>query len=85
MGAENNGHTPTHARILSVLSDGKPHSYTELLKCLNDDQATAKELGVHICNLRKKLPPSEDIICQLAGYARGYRHVRLLVPADVKA
>lgn len=81
MGAENNGGpTNTQQRILDRLADGQAHSYAELLKCLNDDQATPAGLHVHVCNLRKKLPEGEEIICQLAGYVRGYRHVRLLVP-----
>lgn len=75
----NNGQTPTHKRILAMLSDGYPHTYKELHTCLCDDQGTATNLTRHICNIRQYLrPKGEDIICELKGYARHYRHVRLL-------
>lgn len=77
-----NDYTPTQKRILEALADGMPHSYAELLKCLNDDLGTLPLLVVHITNLRKKLPKGEEIICQLAGYSRGYRHIRSLVPKN---
>jgi hypothetical protein len=75
--------TPTQQRILKILSDGRPHSITELRTALNDELAVRCALKVHICHIRKKLRPiGQDILFEITGKIDGtyysYRHVRLL-------
>ena len=54
--------TTTEGRILSLLSDGRPHTRMELLACLPDSEyATPRTLQVHVSNLRDKLQPGEAI------------------------
>lgn len=73
------GQTPTHKKMLAILSDGLPHTYKELHTCLYDDQGPLINVAKHITQIRQYLrPKGEDIICELKGYARFYRHVRLL-------
>lgn len=74
MGVENgNGLTQTEKRLHGVLSDRMPHSYAELLKCLNDDLADVSLLWVHVSNLRSKLADRGEVIApMLAGQSRGY-------------
>jgi hypothetical protein len=57
MSVSNGEFTPTQARIMAVLGDGRPHTKAELLACLDDDLAPPHALGFHISNLRKKLAP----------------------------
>lgn len=47
--------TPTEARMLEALLDGKPHPVGDMKKCLCDDLATTHVVSAHLCNLRKKL------------------------------
>lgn len=47
--------TPTEARMLETLLDGRPHLSSDMRKCLCDDLATTEAVYPHLCNLRKKL------------------------------
>ena len=73
-------YTRTQTAILSVLSDGMPHTQAELRKCLNDEMST-KGLALHISMLRKRLLPlGQTIVCEYSYQKFLYRHVRLLAP-----
>lgn len=54
--------TPTERRIHDTLCDMRGHSVDDLMLCLNDDMAEVNTVRVHICRIRKKLPPGFDII-----------------------
>lgn len=47
--------TPIERKMMILLLDSEWHPYTELHGCLWDDMAEPMEVGVHICNIRKKL------------------------------
>lgn len=47
--------TPTEQRIMDVLNDELPHTRDELLKCLEDSVATAKNLHPHLSGIRGKI------------------------------
>ena len=71
-----NNFTKTEQAMLAVLSDGRPHSVEELNACCGPcSRNTAR---VHLTSIRKKLPPSERILCISLGKAKRYQHVRLL-------
>jgi hypothetical protein len=75
--------TETESKILAVLSDGMRHRYHELQVCLPDDLASGTALAMHISRIRPKLRrKGHDVICEISGYVRYYRHVRLLVRPD---
>ena len=60
--------TPTEARILAVLADGKPHARGVLMRCLDDDLAGPGALRIHIHRLRQKLADLHDrriIVCHM--------------------
>jgi len=72
-------YTPTEARLVDMLSDGKPHSRRELLTCIDDDQAVFSNLRWHLCSVRKKVKPlGEDILFISGNFQSGYQHVRTL-------
>jgi hypothetical protein len=78
---QNNHFTKTEIAILNRLSDGRMHARREL-RSLIDEQSSYSNLSDHVSNIRKKLPPGEDIVC-VARYRRlNYQHVRLLKTAD---
>ena len=68
--------TPTERDILAVLSDGMPHSRTELHACLPDELGGFVNLRMHISRMRKKLRPAGQDITSVNGI--GYQLVRLL-------
>lgn len=71
--------TPTESRLLSLLSDGLPHSKKELHACLYDSLGILNNIQAHISHLRSKIrPKGEDIVCEYAKRQIWYRHVRLL-------
>ncbi len=70
--------TPTQQRIVDVLSDGKPHRKQELVSCLWDELGNSSTVAVHICAIRKLLPPGEDIVCVVRYQSAYYQHIRLL-------
>lgn len=69
--------TPAERRVYEFLLDGERHTKTELYGLLEDDLAQFNTVRKHICTLRKKLPPSRLIVCEVDGYAIFYR---LIVP-----
>ena len=74
--------TPTQQRILAMLADGTGHTAEELHSCLNDELQSTSAVKVHVCEIRKRLPADEDILCR-DGF---YRHIRVLsirMDADV--
>jgi hypothetical protein len=73
-------YTPTHQRILMLLSDGLPHSLQELMECTDDGEfCSRKNIHTHLSMLRKKLQPrGEDIMCRRSGKDFLYRHVLLV-------
>jgi hypothetical protein len=76
--AEGNGWTPTQARIMEVLGDGKPHARDELVACLEDEMSEWRNVAPHLTAVRKKLRPSRDVICQVVNRAFMYRLVGLV-------
>jgi DNA-binding response OmpR family regulator len=70
--------TPTQARILDVLADGRPHSRQELRHVLWDEEGDRRTVRVHLCAIRKTLRPvGEDVICELHNGTICYRRIRL--------
>ena len=75
----NNGFTPTEARLIEVLSDGKVHPRLELVDYLPDPLSSYDALKMHLGRLRKKLQAKdEDLVFVAAHKVWGYRHVRNL-------
>lgn len=71
--------TPTQTRILAILSDGTPHTKTELMTALDDELAAPDTLRVHIGQINVKLRTiGQEIICRRLGYTSRYQHVRHL-------
>lgn len=71
--------SPTHRRMLELLSDGEPHSKEELGACLYDELTDAdQQVKVQIFRLRKRLPASEDIRCRRHNGSTTYQHVRIM-------
>lgn len=74
-----NHFTPTELAILQVLSDGQPHRPQELHKCLPDELSQVTAIRFHISQIRKKIQPEENIICEMRGNRKiHYRHVKIL-------
>ena len=76
-----NSWTPTEAKIIAVLSDGKTHKRAELKACLSDDMAKFGAVHVHLTAIRKRLrmkTPPEDIKAVLENRGVRYIHVRLI-------
>ncbi len=72
-------YTPTHKRMLKVLSDGMPHKKEELHKCLDDDLASVSCVRKHLSTLRSQLKKiNEDVICEYKDRSFFYRHIVLL-------
>lgn len=79
----NNGFTPTQARMLAVLADGRPHTRKELHACLEDDLAALAAIKWHIKKLRKKLKPErKGIVCICEGWVYSYQLVGILSTCD---
>lgn len=69
--------TPTHAKMLEVLSDGLPHHRDELHKCCGPSSVGVVKF--HLAQIRKHLRPlGEDVVCVQNGVGFFYQHVRLL-------
>lgn len=73
-----NGYTKTEQAILDILSDGKPHFRKELHVCCGP--SLMKVVTTHIVNIRKKLPPGQDIVAVVRNQGKlpMYQHVRTL-------
>ena len=73
--------TPVQAKMLQVLSDGKPHTKEELHACLHDDLGPINNIYVHIATINKQLRMSEQEIIRdrREPGKKQYRWVRLLV------
>lgn len=74
--------TKTQQIIIDMLSDGKPHFITDLIRAC-DGQAKLSAVQMHISNIRSKIrPKGMDIVCLNEGnmqYRRKrYQMVRLL-------
>lgn len=68
--------TPTQAKILALLSDGRPHARKEVQACLPDDLACPAALRRQISRLRPKLPDGEEIVCRYSGPRLCYQRIR---------
>ncbi len=71
--------SPTQAKMLAVLKDGRPHSKQELHACLNDELSTMANVYNHIKLINDKLRQSEQRILSENGH---YRWVRLLIYSE---
>jgi DNA-binding CsgD family transcriptional regulator len=72
--------TRTEQKILERLSDGMPHRAEDLFCCLWDEIGSVSAVRFHVSNIRKRLPPGEDIVCRPTN-GRGtyaYTHVRIM-------
>lgn len=78
--------TPTHKRMLALLSDGSRHSSKELHGCLSDELGPVRNILHHISTLRDVLrPKGQDILCERDGKDKDktyYRHIRVIAPDD---
>lgn len=74
--------TPKHKAILTLLSDGKRHDFTDVMKCLQYSDDEQSIMFVQVSTLRKALEPfGQTIICESDGNGvRGYRHVTPITP-----
>lgn len=71
--------TPTECRLMALLETGRLCRRKELEACLEDELAGSTALLVHICNIRKKLPPGLLIIYTMPSPSvRGWMIVREL-------
>ena len=70
----------TERMMLDILSDGKRHPRKELHACCGPSRFTI--VSVHICNLRKKLPRGQDILCVARDNSHFYQLVRLIASAN---
>jgi hypothetical protein len=69
--------TETQERILALLSDGLPHTRSEIHGCLPDDMGAITNIKAHLTAIRKKLPPGEMILFTIDRLNRRvYQHVR---------
>lgn len=76
--------TPVQAKMLQVLSDGKPHTKEELHACLHDDLGNMSNIRAHLTAINKQLRQSEqEIVCiSIGSLAVRYRWVKLLVYSE---
>lgn len=71
--------TPTELRLLLVLSDGKPHTRTELHAVLPDELGPYQNVQRHVSNIRKILRvQGQDIVCVWHKRTLCYQQIRLL-------
>lgn len=71
--------TTVQSKILQVLADGQRHTPQELHACLFDELSQMCAVSQQVSRLRKiLLGHGETIVCELTGYKRFYRHVKLL-------
>jgi hypothetical protein len=73
--------TPTHKRILTVLSDGLMHTRAEMHECIKDPRSDRFDmLHDYISEIRGILKRhGEDVACRIRGRGIYYQHIRLLV------
>lgn len=78
--------TETERKLLKVLSDGKPHTVSELLPELWDaPHGRVNDIRAHMRNIRAKLEQTgHTIVCITNGVKRPvkYQHVRLLADPE---
>lgn len=75
--------TPTECRLMALLETGRLCRRKELEACLEDELAGSTALLVHICKIRKKLPPGLTLIhATLTQSNRGWMIVRELKSSD---
>jgi 5-methylcytosine-specific restriction endonuclease McrA len=70
--------TPSQRALLTILSDGQPHTYEELLAGLGNGTAL-ESLKVHLSEIRRTIRFfREEIVCEIHKRKRCYRHIHLL-------
>src|SRR5688572_9036537 len=68
--------TPIQRRIVDLLKDGKPHYREDVLACLENEDATHRNLSPHLAYLRRRIRPAGyDVIVQVIGYVRYFRMI----------
>ncbi len=74
--------TPTHRKIWEVIQDGRPHTVTELGKCLWDDLCDiVPNVMVHVSNLRNVInPEGYDVVHKRIQGEKCYILVKFLAP-----
>ncbi len=72
---ESGSFTRMQRRILRILADSQKHTKYELIKCIDDTEATLNNLQSHIYNIRKRLPQGHEIICEAGNGPITYRYV----------
>jgi len=69
--------TPTQAKMLEILADGKLHAKEELHVCCGPSSVSVVKL--HILNLNKVLRPlKQEILGVMRSRKAYYKHVRML-------
>lgn len=71
-----NGFTKTQQALINLLSDGHPHTRSELHDLCGP--SSLKNVRCHLSMIRKKLPRGEDIVCRIVNRRICYQHVRLI-------
>lgn len=72
--------TPVEARMIGVLSDGRPHRREQLHRCLVDELGEVRNIRAHITRIRSKIRPhGEDVQCVRFRRRVCYQLVRLLI------
>lgn len=70
---------PMEKKLLVVLADGECHWMGDLIKVMEDSQASMGTLSKHIYNIKGKIAHlNHTIICEFANKRRHYRYVILL-------
>ena len=71
--------TPTQQRMLTLLSDERPHNRFALKKCLRDaEMGSLQGIKMHLSMLRKKIEPHHyGIQCEMLAGESYYRLVHL--------
>lgn len=70
--------TKTEQAIFDILSDGKGHKRKDLHKAVCGPSCL-KTVNVHICQLRKKLPPGLEIVAVASQSGIVFRLMRQIV------
>lgn len=80
--------TKTQRKVYDVLKDGAPHSKKEIHARVWGGvyDADLSNVRIHICHIRKQLPPGLAILIDHAryGWCRAYRLVRTITPRKRK-
>lgn len=67
--------TPVEQKIMDVLCDSKPHLKSHIVHEVGEGYWSDANLRIHLTNIRKKLPPGHEIICQVDSHHTYFRYL----------